>query len=65
MFFHFNIPRQLIPKAYFQTGDIEIIRRSTIIEGSISGNNVIPLIIEHSQILDIDSIKDWNNAEKS
>lgn len=61
----FNIPRQLIPKAYFQTGDIEIIRRSTIIEGSISGKNVIPLIIEHSQILDIDSIKDWNNAEKS
>ena len=61
----YNIPRQLLPKAYFQTGDIEIIKRATIINGSISGENVIPLIIEHNQILDIDSEKDWKNAEKS
>tara|TARA_A100000164_G_scaffold376933_2_gene415009 strand:+ start:232 stop:912 length:681 start_codon:yes stop_codon:yes gene_type:complete len=61
----FNIPRQIIPKSYFQTGDIEIIRRSTILKGSISGENVLPLIIKHSQILDIDSEKDWKNAEKS
>lgn len=61
----YNIPRQLLPKAYFQTGDIEIIKRATIINGSISGENVIPIIIEHNQILDIDSEKDWKNAEKS
>ena len=55
----YNIPRQLIPKVYFQTGDIEIIRRSTIINGSISGSNVLPLFIEHDQMIDIDTEKDW------
>jgi len=59
VFESYNIPRQLIPKVYFQTGDIEIIRRSTLIDGSISGSHIIPLIIEHEQMLDIDTEKDW------
>ena len=44
-------------------GDIEIIRRSTIKNGSISGEKVLPLVIDHDQMLDIDSEKDWNNAQ--
>ncbi|NQV77927.1 MAG: acylneuraminate cytidylyltransferase family protein [Lutibacter sp.] len=59
----FNIPRQFLPNVYFQTGDIEIIRRSTIINGSVSGNKVVPLVIDHDQMLDIDSEKDWNKAQ--
>lgn len=55
----YNIPRQLIPKVYFQTGDIEIIRRSTILAGSVSGSNILPLIIEHDQMLDVDTENDW------
>ena len=61
----YNLPRQKLPKTYFQTGDIEIIRRSTIMKGSISGEKVLPLVIDHDQMLDIDSEKDWTNAEKS
>lgn len=61
----YNLPRQLLPNVYFQTGDIEIVRRSTISNGSISGEKVLPLLIDHDQILDIDSEKDWTNAEKS
>ena len=60
----YNIPRQQLPEIYFQTGDIEIIRRSTIIDGSISGKNVIPLIINHEDMVDIDTDKDWKDAEK-
>jgi CMP-N,N'-diacetyllegionaminic acid synthase len=59
----YNIPRQFLPNVYFQTGDIEIIRRSTIKNGSISGEKVLPLIIDHNQMLDIDSEKDWNQAQ--
>jgi CMP-N,N'-diacetyllegionaminic acid synthase len=59
VFESYNIPRQLLPKVYFQTGDIEIIRRSTILEGSISGSNILPLIIEHDQMLDVDTENDW------
>jgi len=50
----YNLPRQKLPKAYFQTGDIEIIKKETIAKGSISGKRVLPLIIQHSEILDID-----------
>ena len=47
---------------YFQTGDIEVISRETIIEGSISGSNVYPLIINHSEMVDIDHWEDFSKA---
>ncbi len=52
----YNIPRQLLPKMFFQTGDIEIIKRKTIMNGSISGTRVIPLIVK--SFYDIDTIDD-------
>lgn len=55
----YNIPRQLIPKVYFQTGDIEIVRRATLIKGSVSGGKVLPLVLRHEDMLDIDTEKDW------
>ena len=52
----YNIPRQQLPKIFFQTGDLEIIKRRTIINGSISGNYVIPLLVKTYK--DIDEIED-------
>lgn len=60
----YNIPRQELPKTYFQTGDIEAIRRETLLNGSVSGGNVYPLIIEHDEMVDIDHINDFKNAEE-
>jgi len=60
----YNAPRQELPKLYFQTGDIEAIRRETIINGSISGGHVHPLVIKHEDMIDIDSQSDLNRAEK-
>jgi len=54
-----------IKELFFQTGDIEVIRRETIISGSISGDSVYPLIIEHEDMIDIDSKSDLDRAEKS
>lgn len=61
----YNIPRQELPELYFQTGDIEVIRRETIINGSVSGNRVYPLIIAHDEMIDIDSQSDLDRAENS
>ncbi len=61
----YNIPRQELPELFFQTGDIEVIRRETIINGSISGESVYPLIINHEDMIDIDSESDLERAEKS
>lgn len=60
----YNIPRQELPNIYFQTGDIEVIKRDTIIQGTVSGGNVYPLIIDHSQMIDIDSQTDFDFAAK-
>jgi len=61
----YNIPRQELPNIYFQTGDIEAIRRETIINGSVSGDCVFPLIIKHDEMIDIDNESDFNRAEQS
>jgi CMP-N,N'-diacetyllegionaminic acid synthase len=60
----YNIPRQELPDIYFQTGDIEAIRRITLLNGSVSGDNVFPLVIEHDEMVDIDHINDFKNAEE-
>lgn len=52
----YNIPRQQLPKMFFQTGDIEIAKRTTIMNRSISGTRVIPLIVK--SYCDIDTIDD-------
>lgn len=57
----YNIPRQLLPKSFFQTGDIEIVRRDTILSGSVSGQFVLPLIIDN--YVDIDNSNDLRLAE--
>lgn len=59
----YNIPRQELPTLYFQTGDIEVIRRNTIINGSVSGDYVFPLEIEHNKMIDIDNKSDFIKAE--
>lgn len=58
----YNLPRQKLPPVYFQTGDIEIIRRETLIKGSISGDKILPLVIEPDEVLDIDSELDFKRA---
>lgn len=60
----YNIPRQELPEVYFQTGDIEIVRRETLLKGSISGDHVLPIYIDQNQVLDIDEESDWNRAEE-
>lgn len=60
----YNLPRQKLPEFFFQTGDIEVIRRETLINGSISGKNVIPIFVRHSDMVDIDVLDDLDNAKE-
>lgn len=60
----YNLPRQLLPEAYFQSGDIEVVRRSTLLSGSVSGEKVLPLILDFDQMVDIDDPADLLEAEK-
>jgi N-acylneuraminate cytidylyltransferase len=60
----YNEPRQALPAVYWQTGHIDAIRRSTIERGSMSGEKVYPLIIDECFAVDIDTVQDWELAER-
>lgn len=60
----YNLPRQQLPSVYYQTGDLEIVQRQTLLDGSISGNRVLPLVIDPEEMVDIDHESDWQEAEQ-
>jgi N-acylneuraminate cytidylyltransferase len=59
----YNAPRQILPPVYWQTGHIDVIRAQTILNGSMSGKNVYPLVIDPRYTVDLDSLNDWVRAE--
>jgi N-acylneuraminate cytidylyltransferase len=59
----YNAPRQILPPVYWQTGHIDAIRAETILNGSMSGKNIYPLIIDSSFTVDIDNLQDWARYE--
>jgi len=60
----YNMPRQHLPATYWQTGHIDAIRRETILErGSMSGERILPLLVDPRYSVDIDTPRDWRRAE--
>jgi N-acylneuraminate cytidylyltransferase len=61
----YNMPRQLLPQVYWQTGYVDAAWRRTILEmDSMTGRHVLPLVIEPGDWIDIDSQEDWRQAER-
>jgi len=60
----FNQPRQNLPLSYWQVGTLDIIRTSTINKKeSMSGGNILPLIIDNKYAVDIDDEASLNYAD--
>jgi YrbI family 3-deoxy-D-manno-octulosonate 8-phosphate phosphatase len=60
----FNAPRQKLPTVFWQTGHIDAIRPQAILKkNSMSGNVVMPLVIDTRYTVDIDTLADWKQAE--
>ena len=59
----FNMPRQELPSSYWQTGHIDVIRAETIINGSMSGQEIYSYIIDPLFSVDLDNLQDWQRAE--
>jgi N-acylneuraminate cytidylyltransferase len=60
----YNQPRQDLPATYWQTGHLDVIRRVTITEkNSLSGDMILPLILDPAYTVDIDTPLDWERAE--
>lgn len=61
----YNAPRQSLPRTYWQTGHIDAIRASTILEkGSLTGGEILPLMIDPRYTADIDTPADWERCER-
>lgn len=61
----YNAPRQALPKSFWQTGHIDAIRTRTILEkGSLSGDGVMPVMVDPRYTVDIDVPADWLKYEK-
>lgn len=61
----YNIPRQDLPAVYWQTGHVDAIRPETILKkNSMSGTTIWPLIIDPVYTVDIDTLLDWEQAER-
>jgi N-acylneuraminate cytidylyltransferase len=59
----YNIPRQLLPAVYLQTGHVNAIRPAAILQGSMTGKAILPLMIDASYEVDMDTLADWERGE--
>ena len=61
----YNAPRQKLPPVYWQTGHIDAIRpeRTFLAGDSMSGKNILPLFLDPSFTIDIDTPFDWQRYE--
>jgi len=61
----YNAPRQLLPKVFWQTGHIDALWAKTIKQkDSMTGDVIMPLIIDSRYTVDIDMPSDWQGAER-
>ena len=60
----YNMPRQLLPKVFWQTGHVDVIRRETILEReSLTGDRIKSVMVDSSFVVDIDRLEDLQFAE--
>jgi N-acylneuraminate cytidylyltransferase len=56
----YNAPRQILPPVFWQTGHIDAIRISSILEKkSLTGDVIYPVVIDSRYTVDIDNLSDW------
>jgi CMP-N-acetylneuraminic acid synthetase len=61
----YNMPRQALPEVYWQTGYVDAAWTDTILgKNSMTGDYILPLVINPSEWIDIDSPDDWRRAER-
>jgi CMP-N-acetylneuraminic acid synthetase len=54
----YNAPRQKLPQAWWQTGTIDVVRADVIRAGRMSGDRLLPMVVDPRQAVDIDAEAD-------
>jgi len=58
----YNMPRQKLPQAWWQTGTIDVVRAEVIRAGRMSGDRLLPMAVDPRQAVDIDAEADLEAA---
>jgi len=61
----YNQVRQILPKTYLHNGCIDIIKRETIENGSVTGDKIYAYIMDKEETYDIDTEEDWIRSLES
>lgn len=59
----FNMPRQSLPTVYWHTGQLDVIRTTTLLQGSMTGDHIEGLTVPIESAADIDTLIDFQVAE--
>jgi len=59
----YNARRQALPPVYWQTGHIDAIRPRVFQANSMSGEVILPVMVDPAYTVDIDTPKDWSRSE--
>ena len=61
----YNQPRQALPVVYWQTGYVDAVWSITVTQkNSMTGDRILPVVIDPEDWIDIDSPDDWLRAER-
>ena len=60
----YNVGRQLLPQCYLHNGYIDILNRSILESGTISGTKIYPYIMREDDDIDIDHKKDLKKIKE-
>lgn len=61
----YNAPRQSLPEVLWQTGQVDAVRRATVMDkGSVSGERILPMIMDAAWAVDLDTPAQWELAER-
>jgi len=59
----FNQARQNFPETYLHNGCVDIVKSNIIKKNLLSGDNILPYIMDENEIDDIDNLSDFNISE--
>jgi CMP-N-acetylneuraminic acid synthetase len=51
----YNAPRQTLPQAWWQTGTVDVVRADVVRAGRMSGDRLLPMLVDPRQAVDIDA----------
>jgi CMP-N,N'-diacetyllegionaminic acid synthase len=61
----YNMCRQILPKTYLHNGYLDVIKTESFLKtNSITGDKILSYIMDKSEIDDLDTIEQWEEAEK-